>query len=63
VAAIPPTASAPRTPSSRRPRRAELDPCHLVLEITKTVLMKDREAATANLRRLKELGVRVAVDD
>jgi diguanylate cyclase (GGDEF)-like protein len=42
---------------------AELDPGRLVLEITETVLMHDREAATTNLGRLKTLGVRIAIDD
>jgi EAL domain-containing protein (putative c-di-GMP-specific phosphodiesterase class I) len=42
---------------------AELDPGRLVLEITESVLMQDREAATANLGRLKALGVRIAIDD
>lgn len=42
---------------------AGLDPCRLVLEITETVLMQDREAATRNLRDLKALGVRIAIDD
>jgi diguanylate cyclase (GGDEF)-like protein len=40
-----------------------LDPYRLVLEITETVLMKDREAATRTLSGLKALGVRIAIDD
>jgi diguanylate cyclase (GGDEF)-like protein len=40
-----------------------LDPHRLVLEITETVLMQDREAAVANLSMLKGLGVRIAIDD
>ena len=40
-----------------------LDPHRLVLEITETVLMQDREAAAANLWKLKGLGVRIAIDD
>jgi diguanylate cyclase (GGDEF)-like protein len=40
-----------------------LEPHRLVLEITETVLMQDREAAVANLSKLKALGVRVAIDD
>jgi diguanylate cyclase (GGDEF)-like protein len=40
-----------------------LEPHRLVLEITETVLMQDREAAAANLGKLKALGVRVAIDD
>jgi diguanylate cyclase (GGDEF)-like protein len=35
----------------------------LVLEITETVLMHDTKATTNKLRRLKRLGVRLAVDD
>jgi diguanylate cyclase (GGDEF)-like protein len=42
---------------------ADLDPARLVLEITETVLMQDREAAAASLGRLKALGVRIAIDD
>jgi diguanylate cyclase (GGDEF)-like protein len=42
---------------------AELDPGRLVLEITETVLMQDREAAASNLEKLKALGVRIAIDD
>jgi predicted signal transduction protein with EAL and GGDEF domain len=40
-----------------------LDPHRLVLEITETVLMQDREAAAATLWQLKGLGVRIAIDD
>lgn len=35
----------------------------LVLEITETLLMKDRDAAAIMLGRLKKLGVRFAIDD
>jgi diguanylate cyclase (GGDEF)-like protein len=42
---------------------AGLDPRRLVLEITETVLMQDREAAAATLWQLKTLGVRIAIDD
>jgi EAL domain-containing protein (putative c-di-GMP-specific phosphodiesterase class I) len=42
---------------------AGLDPGRLVLEITETVLMQDREAAVTNLEKLKALGVRIAIDD
>jgi diguanylate cyclase (GGDEF)-like protein len=42
---------------------AGLDPSRLVLEITETVLMQDREAAVASLSKLKALGVRIAIDD
>jgi diguanylate cyclase (GGDEF)-like protein len=40
-----------------------LDPRRLVLEITETVLMQDRDAAAATLWQLKSLGVRIAIDD
>jgi diguanylate cyclase (GGDEF)-like protein len=43
--------------------RANLAPEHLVLEITETVLMSDIEATIGKLKRLKALGVRLAVDD
>jgi diguanylate cyclase (GGDEF)-like protein len=42
---------------------AGLDPRRLVLEITETVLMQDREAAAATLWQLKAIGVRIAIDD
>ena len=42
---------------------ADLDARRLVLEITETVLMQDREAAAATLWRLKALGIRIAIDD
>ena len=42
---------------------AGLDARRLVLEITETVLMQDREAAAATLWRLKALGIRIAIDD
>jgi len=44
--------------------RNDLDPGHLVLEITESALADDYEAATAlQLGQLKELGIRVAIDD
>ena len=42
---------------------ADLAPHHLVLEITETMLMQDRDAAAAALWQLKRLGVRIAIDD
>jgi len=40
-----------------------LDPAHLTLEITESVLMADTELAVQRLSELKELGVRLALDD
>jgi diguanylate cyclase (GGDEF)-like protein/PAS domain S-box-containing protein len=40
-----------------------LAPACLVLEITEGAMMRDTDAAIANLVRLKALGVRIAVDD
>jgi len=40
-----------------------LEPRHLVLEITESVLMEDAEASAAPLEELRRLGVRVAIDD
>jgi diguanylate cyclase (GGDEF)-like protein len=40
-----------------------IEPHRLVLEITETVLMQDRDAAAATLWTLKGLGVRIAIDD
>jgi EAL domain-containing protein (putative c-di-GMP-specific phosphodiesterase class I) len=44
-------------------REANLDPGRLLLEITESVYMKDVAASTDVLRRLHELGVRLAIDD
>jgi diguanylate cyclase (GGDEF)-like protein/PAS domain S-box-containing protein len=43
--------------------RCDLQPSRLILEITEGALMKDPAAATIGLRRLSDLGVRLAVDD
>ena len=40
-----------------------LEPSHLTLEITETVLMADSELAVRRLEELKALGVRLALDD
>jgi diguanylate cyclase (GGDEF)-like protein/PAS domain S-box-containing protein len=40
-----------------------LDPSHLELEITESVLMEDAPSTVAPLKQLKDLGVRVAIDD
>src|SRR3954447_4793604 len=42
---------------------SELDPNRLVLEITETMLMHDRDTAATTLWALKDLGVRIAIDD
>jgi len=42
---------------------AGLDPRHLQLEITESVLMDDAEANGAILREIKDIGVQLAVDD
>jgi diguanylate cyclase (GGDEF)-like protein/PAS domain S-box-containing protein len=44
-------------------RRAALDPGSLTLEITESVLVEDEGSRAGTLRRLKELGVRLAIDD
>ena len=44
-------------------RTAELEPSHLMLEMTETVLMKDTEANAARLEAIRALGVRLAIDD
>src|SRR5207244_9186337 len=43
--------------------RCGLEPHRLILEITEGALMRDPAAATVGLKRLSELGVRLAVDD
>jgi diguanylate cyclase (GGDEF)-like protein len=42
---------------------AHLDPTLLVLEITESTLMADRDRAIAVLRQLTDLGVKVGIDD
>ena len=42
---------------------SDLDPCHLVLEITESVLMRDTKTSVTALRDLAALGVRVGIDD
>ena len=44
-------------------RAAGLDPSRLMLEITESVLMHEREAIVRDLNRLRALGVRIAIDD
>ncbi|HWT94905.1 MAG TPA: EAL domain-containing protein, partial [Solirubrobacteraceae bacterium] len=48
---------------TRLTAEAGLSPDCLLLEITESVLMNDREHAAADLQRLREIGVRVAIDD
>ncbi|MET0307053.1 MAG: EAL domain-containing protein, partial [Solirubrobacterales bacterium] len=43
--------------------RTGLDPVHLRLEITETVLVEESAAAIATLEALNELGVRLVLDD
>jgi diguanylate cyclase (GGDEF)-like protein len=43
--------------------RSALPPDLLVLEITESVLMLDREVAVNNLRQLRSIGVHIALDD
>jgi len=40
-----------------------LDPACLELEITESVLMQDAEATISMLRALKEMGIKISVDD
>ncbi|HYI16655.1 MAG TPA: EAL domain-containing protein, partial [Thermomicrobiales bacterium] len=40
-----------------------LDPSHLVIEITESVMMHDVELTTRTLQRLTDAGVRLAIDD
>jgi diguanylate cyclase (GGDEF)-like protein len=43
--------------------RADLDPCHLELELTESSIMNNAEFAIDVLTRLKQMGVRISVDD
>ncbi len=44
-------------------REAELEPAHLMVEMTETVLMEDTATSTAMLESLRALGIRLAIDD
>ncbi len=44
-------------------RRHGLSPGNLVLEITETVMLTDVEAARRIMNDLRELGVRLSIDD
>ena len=50
-------------PSDRLFAQSELDPARLEIEITESVLLEDTRANLAILQRLKEIGVRIALDD
>jgi diguanylate cyclase len=41
----------------------DLHPCHLTLELTETNLLADMETAINTLSNLRQLGVRIAIDD
>jgi diguanylate cyclase (GGDEF)-like protein/PAS domain S-box-containing protein len=42
---------------------SRLDPSTVTVEVTESVLMRDADATVAHLRRLKEVGVKIAIDD
>jgi EAL domain-containing protein (putative c-di-GMP-specific phosphodiesterase class I) len=44
-------------------RDAGMDPSRLMLEITESTLMQDREAIVRDLDALRRMGVRIAIDD
>jgi diguanylate cyclase (GGDEF)-like protein len=44
-------------------RKSALDPGSLTLDITESVLVEDEGSSAGTLQRLKELGVRLAIDD
>jgi EAL domain-containing protein (putative c-di-GMP-specific phosphodiesterase class I) len=43
--------------------RAGIDPSVLVLEVTESILMGDRETISRDLQALRTLGIRIAIDD
>jgi diguanylate cyclase (GGDEF)-like protein/PAS domain S-box-containing protein len=51
------------TDIERALRETGLDPRHLKLEITESVVMQDAQATIDTLQALKALGIRVAIDD
>jgi EAL domain-containing protein (putative c-di-GMP-specific phosphodiesterase class I) len=44
-------------------RDAELEPAHLMIEMTETVMMRDSATSTEIMESLRNLGVRLAIDD
>jgi diguanylate cyclase (GGDEF)-like protein len=48
---------------AQRLAETDMDPHRLVIELTETAFLRDAEAVTERMRDLKELGVRLAVDD
>jgi len=44
-------------------REAEVDPRHVAVEVTESVIMDDVEASAAKLARLRDMGVHIHVDD
>ena len=42
---------------------SQLDPRHLILELTESAVMNDVDPSIVKLRELKDLGVRIALDD
>ncbi|MBZ0097091.1 MAG: EAL domain-containing protein, partial [Sulfuricella sp.] len=44
-------------------RETELDPAHLDLEVTESLVMQNVEATIATLGRLKAMGVKLSIDD
>ena len=40
-----------------------MDPAHLCLEVTESVLIEDPEASIRTLSELKKLGIKIAIDD
>ena len=43
--------------------QAAIAPCSLILELTESVMMKDREVTIRRMEALRALGVRLAIDD
>jgi len=48
---------------SRLLLEAEVDPCTLALEITESMIMANIDAAAETMKRLREMGVRLHIDD
>jgi len=48
---------------TRALEQSGLDPGHLILELTETMITQDSNVALKSLRALKQLGVRLALDD
>jgi EAL domain-containing protein (putative c-di-GMP-specific phosphodiesterase class I) len=44
-------------------KESGIDPAHLVLEVTESLLIEDPETSLKTLRQIKEMGLKISIDD